>query len=272
MQVNLAYDSTIESHPLLLTSLAPLLSLPSLQEFYDFSHQLFRVDINPNGSEPISVIQDFNNKVQYIIFKQYTNCSITPITITSPLTTYLVSDNGVPHLRSLSGLLLQNEQFNYSYEGITNVRGVDVDSWVSIRDFQKFPYANVTDGLYEVFFSRPGWTINSLHTVTTEPILWRAKLSGMFSFINFANNSTVSERGSFVFDFFDASGDEPGFDAFDTSVCLPPSEYQIITMVIPGQENGLDLSWLRRAVRKSVSDYTQVQPLQVGSIEVSAAT
>ena len=52
------------------------------------------------------------------------------------------------------------------------------------------------------------------------------------------------------------------------SVYHPP-EYWIATMGIPGQENGLDLRQLRRAVRQSVSTYAQVQPLQVGSIEVS---
>ena len=180
-----------------------------------------------------------------------------------------IGADGVPRLKSLADIFLLSNQFNYSYEGVTNVRGVYVDAWVSIRDFEQFSRANLTDGLYEVFFTRPGWRISNELTVETNPILWRAKLSGVFSFINVTNNSTVSMNTSGVYDLFGYSSDEPSFDVFDTSVCLPPSEYLIITISIPGQENGLDLRRLRKAVRQSVSDYTGVQPLQVGSIEVS---
>ena len=242
------------------------LSLSLHQEFYDLTHQLLRFDVND-----LYIIFDFNNEVQYIIRRQFTNCTVVPITAMTPLTARLysnVGESGRPHLRSPSDFLFLN-QYNYSYEGVTNVRGVDVDSWVSIRDFQQFPNTNLTNGLYEIFFTRPGWRIFNTHSVITDPIPWRINISGTFNTLNTTDNSTISWTGSFLWDFFGGSGDEPNFDVFDTSVCLPPSEYWIATMGIPGQENGLDLRQLRRAVRQSVSTYAQVQPLQVGSIEVS---
>jgi len=144
-----------------------------------------------------------------------------------------------------------------------------VDAWISIRDFQQINRANLTDGLYELFFTRPGWTISNELTAETDPIPWRAKLTGVISFIDPTDNSTATMNMSNVFDLFGYSSDEPSFDVFDTSLCFPPSEYVILTIIIPGNENGLDLRRLRKAVRLSVSDYTGVQPLQVGSIEVS---
>ena len=217
------------------------------------------------------VIYDFNNEVQYVIRRQFSNCTVVPITATTPVTARFFSDvdeSGRPHLRSPSDFLFLN-QYNYSYEGVTNVRGVDVDSWLSIRDFQQFPNANLTNGFYEIFFTRPGWTISNTHSMITDPIPWRINISGTFTSFNRTNNDTVSWTGSVLFDLFGGSGDEPNFDVFDTSVCFPPSEYRFVTMAIPGQENGLDLRQLRKAVRQSVSTYAQIQPLQVGSIEVS---
>lgn len=231
-----------------------------------------RIDINYDGRRggsagPISLIHDFNNEVQYVIFRQFTNCSVSPIS--GPLFDATVGADGVPRLKSPSDLFLLSNQFNYSYEGVTNVRGVDVDAWISIRDFEQINRANLTDGLYELFFTRPGWTISNQLTVETDPIPWRVKLSGVISFINPTDNSTAMMNMSNVFDLFGYSSDEPSFDVFDTSLCIPPSEYVILTIIIPGNENGLDLRRLRKAVRLSVSDYTGVQPLQVGSIEVS---
>ena len=203
------------------------------------------------------IIYDFNNELQYVIRRQFSNCTVVPITD--------VDESGRPHLRPASEFLLLN-QYNYSYEGVTNVRGVDVDSWVSIHDSQQFPNVHFTS---EIFFTRTGWTISNTHSVITDPIPWRINVTGTFSSSNRTGNGTVSYTGSLVLDFFGGSGDEPNFDVFDTSICLPPSEYQFATMAIPGQENGLDLRQLRKAVRQSVSTYAQIQPLQVGSIEVS---
>ena len=251
-------------YPLLLT-LKSLLLLSLLQEFYDLTHQLLRFDVND-----LYIIFDFNNEVQYIIRRKFSNCSVVPITATTPLTARFfstVDESGRPHLRSPSDFLFLN-QYNYSYEGVTNVRGVDVDSWASIRDFQQFPNTNLTNGLYEIFFTRPGWTISNTHSVVTEPIPWRMNISGTFNTLNATDNSTISWTGSILLDLFGGSGDEPNFDVFDTSVCFPSSEYRVATIAIPGQENGLDLRQLRKAVRQSVSTYAQVQPLQVGSIEV----
>ena len=72
-----------------------------------------------------------------------------------------------------------------------------------------------------------------------------------------------------VFDIFDYSTEEPDFDFFDITPCLPPSEYRVLSLAVPGHERGLDFSQLRRNLRSAFVSYSSIQPLQVGNIQVS---
>ena len=243
-----------------------------LQEFYDLDHSLFRFDFFYDGQfggapGPASLIHDFNTEVQYFINLQYNNCSISPINESFGFDV-TIGDDGLPQLRSPSDLFLQSNEFNYSYEGVSNVRGVDVDSWVSIRDFEEFrPNNFLTDGLYEVFFTRPEWTVSTLNgNSNRDPIPWRLKVSGLFNFtFNGTNNAT---NFTAVYDLFGFSVEEPEFDIFDTSACFPPSEYHILTLSVPGNESGVDLSQLRRNVRLAIAAFAEIPPLQIGNIQV----
>ena len=140
---------------------------------------------------------------------------------------------------------------------------MDVDSWVSVRDFEKVAQAvNLTDTIYEVFFTRPGWIYATDRSINTDPVPWRIKLSGRVS----TDNAT---KMSLEMDFFDFSTDEPPYDAFDISSCSGPDDFYTMILIIPGQERGIDLGQLRRNIRTSVTNYTGLRPLQIGNIQVS---
>ena len=152
---------------------------------------------------------------------------------------------------------------------MSNIRGVDVDSWVSVRDFEKVAGAvNLTNTIYEVFFTRPGWIYATDRSINAVPVPWRIKITGLVSFRNSSDNSTVNLNGTFQLDYFDFSMNEPSYDSFDISLCSGPEEYHTVLMLIPGQEKGLDFGRLRRNIRASVSNYTGVKPLQIGNIQV----
>ena len=115
----------------------------------------------------------------------------------------------------------------------------------------------------------PGWRITSDRTVTTDPVLWRINLSGDLSFTNATDNTTSSGLYSATYDIFDFSSEEPDFDVFDVSTCFSPSEYHVLSLAVPGHEQGLNFSQLRKNIRSAIVSYSNIQPLQVGNIQVS---
>ena len=248
-----------------------------LQEFYDLPQKLFRIDVYNNRSRggapgPISIIHDFNTSVQYVISNQIVNCSARSLSEASPFFFDITTNNSdTPQLVSPNNFFFLGSEFNYSYEGVSSIRGVDVDSWVSVRDFERVAGAvNLTDTVYEVFFTQPGRTYFTGRSVNTAPVPWRIKITGGVSILNSTDNSTVKFNGSYQADFFDFSTEEPPYDAFDISSCSAPDDFFTMILTIPGQERGIDFGQLRRNIRTSVSNYTDLRPLQIGNIQVSS--
>ena len=140
---------------------------------------------------PTSIIHDFNTSVQYVINNRITKCSTQPLSQVSPFFFNLTTnDSGTLQLVSLKNFFFLGNEFNYSYEGVSNIRGVDVDSWVSVRDFEKEAQAvNLIDAIYEVFFTRPGWIYVTDRSINTDPVPWRVKLTGGVSTDNATKKS-----------------------------------------------------------------------------------
>ena len=245
-----------------------------LQEFYDLPHKLFRIDVYNRGDRrgrvpgPTSIIHDFNTSMQYVISNQIINCSAQPLSQASPFFFDITTDDSdTLQLVSPNNFFFLGSEFNYSYEGVSNIRGVDVDSWVSVQDFEKVAEAvNLTDTIYEVFFTRPGWIYATDRSINTDPVPWRIKITGGVSVRNFTDNSI---NGVFELDFFDFSTNEPSYDIFDISSCSAPEDFYTMILIIPGQERGIDFGQLRRNIRTSVTNYTGLRPLQIGNIQVS---
>ena len=208
-------------------------------------------------------------ETQYTINQQLQNCSINHIKAEESFDT--VVEDGVARLASPSHLLLLSNEFNYSYEGVSTVRGVEVESWISYREFEELATANLTDTIYEIFFTRPGWKLETLTSAadSSDSTLWRLKLTGAITFVNSSTNLTQTQNFSSTYDFFGFSSGAPDLDVFDTSVCFPPSEYYIVTMFLPVENVQVDFSQLHHNVRSSVSSFTNVRPLQIGNIQVT---
>ena len=243
-----------------------------MQEFYDLPHKLFRIDVYGSDGQggipaPLSLIHDLSTSVQYFINNQANNCSAASFEGYGPyLFDLTTDDSGTLQLVSPNNFFFLGNEFNYSYEGVSNIRGVDVDSWVSIRDFEKISLLNYTDIIYEVFFTRPGWIYATDRSINTDPVPWRIKFSGS-QYQEYIGTSNTS----FEMDLFDFSTDEPPYDAFDISSCSVPEDFYTMILIIPGQERGIDLGQLRKNIRTSVTNYTGLRPLQIGNIQVSTS-
>ena len=230
---------------------------------------------------PISIIRDANLGVDYVIYRQLNNCTVLPRSngnFVRYFQTFEGSSDLVASIASPEHILFYIPLFEpFSYEGVSTIRGVDVDSWIGFRDsiageFDTPRVSGISVGsnlTFEIFFTRQGWRITNDRAVSSEPQFWRMVVKGNSRFTNYTDNVTTHGTISAVYDIFDFSTEEPDFDIFDVSTCLPPSEYLELSLTVPGHERGLDFSQLRRNLRSAIVNYTSIQHLQVGNIQVS---
>ena len=239
-----------------------------VQEFYDAL--LFRLDVRYNNTL-YSIIHDFDLSVEYIIDRHGSHCYVQPLTNASFLYDMARGTNGTFQLRSPTDFFRLGTGYNFSYEGVTSIRGIEADAWISIRDSFPLSVANNTldNATVEVFYSRPGWTSRSLYSTSSDPIPLAINLTGII--VNRSCDDEMCENAmefSAFYNIFDFSSQEPDFDVFDTSFCSTPGEYDILSLIIPGQEGGMDLSQLRRSVRLGLTGWAGIPALQVSNIQV----
>ena len=232
---------------------------------------------------PISLIRDSARDIDYVINRQLNNCTVMPLNDDFVYFNTLEGDSEyLTQIVSINNVLFFAPLLPYSYEGVTNIRGVDVDAWIGMQPNLREEVPTTTfitipgvletrNGTWEVFATRPGWRITSDRTVTTDPVIWRIRITGNLSFTFARDNTTVTTSGiySALYDIFDFSSEEPDFDMFDVSTCFSPSEYHVLSLAVPGHEQGLNFSQLRNNLRSAIVDYSTIQPLQVGNIQVS---
>ena len=245
------------------------------QEFYDFNHSLFRFDVFYSGefggpAQPLTIVHDLNSSVQYVIGNQFHFCTVQPLQESAPYFWDLTTDDGgMLQLVSPNNFFFRGSSYNYSYQGATNVRGVDVDYWLSYRSFEQItPTLNISNAYYQIFYTRSGWSFPNIQSVTNQPVPWRIAVNGTVSTVNRTDNSSISYFTTFQMNLYEFSTDEPSYDAFDISSCSPPDDYYTVVLLIPGNETGIDFGQLRRNIRTSVTKYTGLRPLQIGNIQV----
>lgn len=208
----------------------------------------------------VSFIQDVRVGVMYIINRQYNNCTTSSLVAAPDL--YLGQDTRY-RLRSLNDLFLLSA-VQYSYAGNMSAHGVMLDNWAFTGAFSHGGY-NYTSSKLQWSITQPGQAISSISTTITSPIPWRLSLDGLVTPTDRASTVNISS----ITRYFDLTFEEPSFDAFDTSVCVDPSDALFLFLAVPIIENGTDLSQFRGNVRRAVSNYTQIYPIQIGNVEVS---
>ena len=225
------------------------------------------------GPGLITLIRDYAHNIEYIINRRLNNCTVKQINYL-PEYVYPFSEFEV-EIMTPNPLLNIAQVFPFAYEGATNIRGVDVDVWVGRQPPGSLMFPNAdgvvegSNGMFRVFFTRPGWRITGDRAVTNEPVLWRVELRADTVFTNATDNTTTSGNVLELYDIFDFSSEEPDFDVFDVSTCFSPSEYHVLSLAVPGHEQGLNFSQLRRNLRSAIVKYSNIKSLQVGNIQVS---
>lgn len=211
----------------------------------------------------------------YTIANFYQDCSTQQL-VYNDATAFeaTVDSNGALHLLTTQQLLLASNEYEYSYEGVANVRGTEVDSWISLRDFEAYsPSVNLTNVIYEIFFTRPGFVLTSDYSVTVEPAIWQINIKGTANYFDSTTGEYNSTNFTSEFNWFNFSPDEPFLDVFDSSVCLEPSEFVIVNFAILTNDT-LTTPPIRAGVRNAIVNYVQsigmpfITPLQISAIQV----
>lgn len=238
-------------------------SVTMSRSFYDMGMNLARLDLagetfTPTSLGTISSIQDASTGVMYTVNRQYSNCTISIVSAT-PLYSL-----GRYKLRSLNDLFLLSS-LNYSYAGNMSAHGLVLDNWMYSGAFSHGGY-DYTSSKLQWSITQSGQSVSSISSVSTNPTPWRLSIDGLVTSSDDASTMNISS----VTRYFDLTFEEPSFDVFDTSICVDTSDALFLALAIPGGENGIDLSQFRGNVRRAVSDYAQVFPIQIGNVEITS--
>lgn len=230
---------------------------------------MYRLDHDQSFTNTTAIIQDFNEGVQYSINSRYDSCSILPINATDSSSVEIGID-GKLHLQTIKNHFFQKDKYKYVYEGVSQVRRVDTESWISLRDHEVFNDIGVlTNGYLEVFYTLPSWNIFSgLNKTTNIPVPWRFVIAGQK-----ANSSTYFIVTKEVLEFRVV---EPNFDVFDASVCFSFDQYTVLRLILPLPNyvsySSMDHSLLRSRVRISICQAVNISASRIGAINVSLST
>ena len=158
-------------------------------------------------------------------------------------------------------------EFSFVYEGTTSVRGILSDAWITFRPFEKFnDVVNLTNATYEIFFTSPEWKSYSVDAMNANPAIVRLQWAGT---LNFPEGSIPYSQ---YIDFVDFDDVPSSVDVFDMSaLCQSASDYVVLTMMVPGNIQTVDIGMLKGSIRQNLINLAQplnVRPLQIGNIQV----
>ena len=219
-----------------------------------------------------AIIEDFNEGVQYFVNYHHGNCTVNPINASS--TSTVVDSNGRFHLQGLKDHFYRQDQFNYSYEGFSQVRDVDTESWLSLRDNQTFSGGTYfTNGFVQIYYVAANWSISTGLNSTSGnmTIPWRIVLDGNFTY-RFGKMTYGPVFQRLVYDMLEFKTSEPDYDPFDVSVCFGIGQYTLLRLTLPLPDGipytSIDHSLLRTRIRLALSQAANIPATRLGAVEV----
>ena len=245
------------------------------QAYYIYSQQLYRIDLNLGFPNATTLIEDFNEGVQYYINSRYGSCSIAPITAVNS-TAVAEDPDGTLHLEGLKEHFLRRNASDYSYEGVSQLRDVDTESWISLRSNQALSNRTIfVDGYIQVYYTQSTWSVaSSLNSSSNDPVPWEIAVAGTFSY-RLNNGTWVTTNGTNAYHVLEFQTVEPDFDVFDASICFGIDQYSFLRLTLPLPAGtlltSLDHTQLKSKVRMALSQAVNIPASRIGGIHVSSS-
>ena len=246
-----------------------------VQVYYTYSQQLYRIDISTGFPNATVLIEDFNEGVQYYINNRYGSCSISPIntTYSSAVAMY---PNGTLHLEGLREHFIRENDSSYVYEGVSRLRDVDTESWISLIDHRVFNNRTIfTDGYVQVYYTHPNWSVSSsLNSYSNMSVPWQYVVSGTYTYQS-DNGTWVTYNSTNEYHVLEFQTMEPDFDVFDVSICFGLGQYSRFRLTLPLPAGtslaSVDQTLLKSNVREALSQAVNIPASRIGSIHVSSS-
>ena len=246
-----------------------------MQAYYIQSQQLFRIDLNIGFPNATIFIEDFNEGVQYYINSRYGSCSIAPITAVN--STAVAEDaDGTLHLEGLKEHFLRRNASEYSYEGVSQLRDVDTESWISLRSNQALSNRSIfIDGYIQVYYTQNTWSVaSSFDSSSNNSVPWEFIVAGTFSY-RLDNGTWMTNNSTNIYHVLEFQTVEPDFDVFDTSICFGVDQHSFLSLTLPLPAGtlltSLDHTQLKSKVRMALSQAVNIPASRIGGIHVSSS-
>ena len=246
-----------------------------VQEYYFYSQQLYRLDTNFGFRNASILIEDFNEGVQYFINNRYGSCSISPVNVTYSSAVAMYS-NGTLHLEGLREHFIRENDSSYVYEGVSQLRDVDTESWISLIDRQVFNNRTIlTDGYIQLYYTHPNWSVSSsLNSYSNMSVPWQYVVSGTYTH-RLGNGTWVTYNGTNEYHVLEFQTVEPDFDVFDVSICFGLGRHSQfwLTLPLPAGTSlaSIDHTLLKSRVRTALSQAVNIPASRIGSLYVSSS-
>ena len=234
---------------------------------------MYRIDLNIGFPNATTLIEDFNEGVQYYINSRYGSCSIGPISIDNS-TAVAEDPDGTLHLQGLKEHFLSRNASDYSYEGMSRLRDVDTESWISLRDRLVFSNQTIlTDGYIQVYYTQSTWSVaSSFDSQSNKSVPWEYIVAGTFS-RQLDNGTWMTYNGTNAYHVLEFQTVEPDFDVFDASICFGVDQYSFLRLTLPLPTGtlltSLDHTQLKSKVRMALSQAVSIPASRIGGIHVS---
>ena len=245
-----------------------------VQLYYIYSQQLYRIDINTGFPNASVLIEDFNEGVEYFINNRYGSCDISPITNYSAA--IAMYPNGTLHLEGLREHFLRENDSSYVYEGVSQLRDVDTESWISLIDHQVLDNRTIlTDGYVQVYYTHPNWSIiSSLNSWSNMSVPWQFVVSNNYTY-QLDNGTWVTYSDTLAYHVLEFQTVELDFDVFDVSICFGLGQYSRFRLTLPLPAGtslaSVDQTLLKSKVRMALSQAVNVPASRIGGIRVSGS-
>lgn len=219
-------------------------------------------------------MHDFSIGAQYFLKPDENRCLISSLNSNNTFYDGTMDSNGHLRLDNLRNLFLANSQFQFVYEGVSTVRGIPVDVWLSYRGQERIQNNNFYNVTYIIYISRPGQIVSSEFGLTTTPVIVQTSFKAVLQ-VNFSNGTTTMRNISSITGLMGFTPSEPPLDAFATLNCLSIADYQQIKFRIPLTSGPTTQNNFRSNIRSAFLDYATkigmpfLSPLQINNIKVS---
>jgi len=196
---------------------------------------------------------------------------VQPINATNSIAA-AANSNGTFHLEGIKEHFLRQDENVYTYEGISQVRDVDTESWISMLDNTELTERINFTGFIQVFQTYNWSIVNGFNSTFNMSVPWRVIVDGNFTY-QFENGTVSSSYNRNEYNMLEFQTAEPSYDPYDVSVCFGVDQYTLLRLNLPLPDGtpytSLDHTLLRARIRLSLSQAANVPATRLGGINVS---